>query len=51
MIAVDDLEVLVLQEQELSRLVASGDLDESTIAALAQVAQERKGNRSKLCST
>ena len=50
-IAVDDLEVLVLQEQELSRLVASGDLDESTIAALAQVAQERKGNRSKFCST
>ena len=54
-IAVTDLEVLVLQEQELSRLIASGDLDESTIAALAQVAQERKSANSVclhcLCSS
>jgi len=41
-IAVVDLEVLVLNKQELSRLIASGDLDKSTIAALAQLVQERK---------
>ena len=41
-VAVNDLEVLVLQKQQLNRLLASGDLDESTVAALSQVAQERK---------
>ena len=41
-IAVDDLEVLVLKDHELARLLAFGDLDDSTVAALRQVAQERK---------
>ena len=41
-VASDVLEVLVLKADALAKLVASGDLDESTIAALAQVAQQRK---------
>ena len=42
MLATDVLEVLVLKKKELSRLLASGDLDKSTVAALAKVAEERK---------
>jgi len=41
-IALNELEILVLKKRELSKLLGSGDLDETTIAALAHVAQERK---------
>jgi hypothetical protein len=46
-IAIDDLEVLILQGKELTRLISLGDLDQSTIAALAQVAKERKSANSE----